>query len=326
MKKIAIIGAGFSGLVLAKKLQSFADVVVFEKARGVGGRMSSRYAENFTFDHGLPCFEVRSEEFYEFLQPFFHSGLVAQWSGQRLYVDQYGEIIINKDADNFFVACPNMNSLCKYWAQDVSLHLSTEVAPLSEPSAQPHELYDTHGNRLGCYDWVISTAPFCQTERLFFSNITSPIMTPPSIEACHVMLLATSLPWQESWVASIFDHPVWRAIYVNSTKPHRDRRFSCLALHTQPMWTSEHIETELPIVENILLKNLPDIIRLDTDSYDYTSVHRWRYARHHMPQPLSSYCDITTRLAATGDWLGDGDLESAWRQAKALVNNMQSLL
>lgn len=41
MKKIAIIGAGLSGITLAKKLSQKTDVHVFEKGRGIGGRMST---------------------------------------------------------------------------------------------------------------------------------------------------------------------------------------------------------------------------------------------------------------------------------------------
>jgi predicted NAD/FAD-dependent oxidoreductase len=37
MKRIAIIGAGFSGLTLAQVLSIKAEEVVFEKARGVCG-------------------------------------------------------------------------------------------------------------------------------------------------------------------------------------------------------------------------------------------------------------------------------------------------
>ena len=51
-KKIAIIGAGISGLTLAQKLKEYADVVIYEKSRGVGERMSTHYAEPFYFDHG----------------------------------------------------------------------------------------------------------------------------------------------------------------------------------------------------------------------------------------------------------------------------------
>ncbi|MFM8454377.1 MAG: NAD(P)-binding protein [Gammaproteobacteria bacterium] len=51
MKKIAIIGAGLSGITLAKKLSQKVDVHIFEKGRGIGGRMSTRYADPFVFDH-----------------------------------------------------------------------------------------------------------------------------------------------------------------------------------------------------------------------------------------------------------------------------------
>jgi renalase len=43
-KRIAIIGAGISGRTCAQNLKHQADVVVYEKARGVGARMSTRYA------------------------------------------------------------------------------------------------------------------------------------------------------------------------------------------------------------------------------------------------------------------------------------------
>ncbi len=62
-KKIAIIGAGISGLILAQRLKDHADIVVYEKARGVGGRMSTRYADPFYFDHGTQFFTARTDAF-----------------------------------------------------------------------------------------------------------------------------------------------------------------------------------------------------------------------------------------------------------------------
>ena len=50
MTKIAIIGAGLSGLSVAHLLKNHAEVTLFEKARGVSGRMSTRRAEPYFFD------------------------------------------------------------------------------------------------------------------------------------------------------------------------------------------------------------------------------------------------------------------------------------
>lgn len=41
-QKVAIIGAGISGVYAARELAKIADVTVFEKSRGFGGRMATR--------------------------------------------------------------------------------------------------------------------------------------------------------------------------------------------------------------------------------------------------------------------------------------------
>ena len=76
-KKVAIIGGGLSGLVLAKNLDDFSKVTVFEKSSGVAGRMATRLVEPFDFDHGAQFFTARSESFKNFLSDFlfFYLGL-----------------------------------------------------------------------------------------------------------------------------------------------------------------------------------------------------------------------------------------------------------
>jgi hypothetical protein len=44
MKRIAIIGAGLAGLTCGKALQQAGhDVVIFEKSRGIGGRLATLF-------------------------------------------------------------------------------------------------------------------------------------------------------------------------------------------------------------------------------------------------------------------------------------------
>ena len=54
----AVIGAGVSGLSVANELSNLKrEVVVFEKARGVGGRLATRRFLDSVFDHGAQAFE-----------------------------------------------------------------------------------------------------------------------------------------------------------------------------------------------------------------------------------------------------------------------------
>ena len=69
MNKIAIIGTGISGLTCAHYLKELADITLFEKARGVGGRISTRRADPFCFDHGAQYFTAQSKEFKTFIKP-----------------------------------------------------------------------------------------------------------------------------------------------------------------------------------------------------------------------------------------------------------------
>lgn len=75
---IAIIGAGMSGIIVAEKMQPYANVQIFEKARGVGGRMSTRYADDYQFDHGAKFFTARSDSFKDFLQPLIGKDIVRE--------------------------------------------------------------------------------------------------------------------------------------------------------------------------------------------------------------------------------------------------------
>ena len=53
MTQIAIIGAGIAGLACARKLaQAGVHAVVFDKGRGIGGRVATRRAGDLRFDHG----------------------------------------------------------------------------------------------------------------------------------------------------------------------------------------------------------------------------------------------------------------------------------
>lgn len=67
--RIAIIGSGLAGLTAARTLmQAGHEVTVFEKSRGVGGRMSTRQTEFGSFDHGAQYFTVRDDRFRTLMQ------------------------------------------------------------------------------------------------------------------------------------------------------------------------------------------------------------------------------------------------------------------
>ncbi|WP_321389722.1 FAD-dependent oxidoreductase [uncultured Desulfuromusa sp.] len=67
--KIAVIGAGLAGLTAAKQLHSAgAEVTVFDKSKGTGGRLSSRSFAVGWINHGAPYVSLESDQFSSFLK------------------------------------------------------------------------------------------------------------------------------------------------------------------------------------------------------------------------------------------------------------------
>ena len=53
---------------------------MFEKSAGFGGRLATRYADPFYYDHGAPYFKAETLDFQTFLQPLISAGILAQWN------------------------------------------------------------------------------------------------------------------------------------------------------------------------------------------------------------------------------------------------------
>jgi renalase len=82
MTCVAVFGAGLSGLVFADTLGDAAQIKLFDKSRGYGGRMATRRYAAFQFDHGAQFFTARSKSFESFLEPCLAAGVVARWDAR----------------------------------------------------------------------------------------------------------------------------------------------------------------------------------------------------------------------------------------------------
>ncbi len=114
--KVAIIGAGLAGLTAANILKDSVEITIFEKSRGVSGRMSTRYADPYYFDHGAQYFTAKSFEFKEFLKPMIDQGIIKNWQANFVEIKN-SEIINQKSWDNeykHYVGSPRMNAVAQY--------------------------------------------------------------------------------------------------------------------------------------------------------------------------------------------------------------------
>ena len=76
-KKIAVIGAGLAGITFACIMKDKFNVKIFEKSRGVGGRMSTRKVTPYIFDHGAQFFKIKTTECKKFFSQLFKKTLFS---------------------------------------------------------------------------------------------------------------------------------------------------------------------------------------------------------------------------------------------------------
>jgi renalase len=310
--KIAIIGAGISGITLANNLKEIAEVKIFEKSRGVGGRMSSRYSEKFSFDHGAQYFSARGREFQNFLQSFISSKDVLPWIGKVINIED------KKITDHFWfethlVACPNMNSLCKKMSQGLDITIGTEVATLTKKQ-DLWNLCDINNHDLGSFNLVISSAPPIQTKKLFgdYFNIKEIAMQP-----CFSMMLGFEKKWQNDWIfAKVKNNPI-KLIAINSSKPARNCDVTSIVIQTKKGWSLENIDSTSEDLQKILLENFTNLVGISSKEASYISLHRWLYA---LVDEVGGdiFFDQKNALAATGDWACDSRIEDVWIAANKL--------
>lgn len=313
---IAVIGAGLSGLVVANQLKDKANVTVFEKARGVGGRMATRYADPYQFDHGAQFFTVKTKAFQNFLEPYLASGTVQRWDAD--FVEFSGSHVTCKrkwDAGYpHYVAAPKMNALCKELSISVNVKLSCRITKI-EKYNDFWCLTDDAGHRHDGFDWLIITAPAAQAYDLLpdFIEEKESIKNIPMV-GCYSLMLgfeqAIDLPFE---AALVKDADIsW--ISVNSSKPGRPEGFALL-IHATNSWAEAHMEDAREDITAHLLTEASRVTGQDLSTACHVDLHRWRYANIDKQDGEMSICNHEHKLGICGDWFIQGRVEAAFTSA-----------
>ena len=325
MTRVAVIGAGISGLVAARQLQACSEVTVFEKSRGYGGRMASRYAGDFEFDHGAQFFTARSAEFQAFLEPLIAAGLIDCWHARFAELQRDTVTTTAQWNDDFphYVGAPRMNVIGKHLAKGLTVQQSTAVARLDRKADGWH-LADSDDKALGCFDWVVCALPAAQAAALVpAGSRLHRLADEAQMQACFALMLGFDRPLFLPWQAALVTAADISWISVNSSKPQRAERFTLVA-HSTNAYADTHLETQLSAVQDHLLGELSAVIGSDCQQASFCQLQRWRYANADKASGPACLVDAETQLAGCGDWFRHGRVEAAFLSGWELAAKLRS--
>jgi len=314
MKTIAIIGAGVSGLSCARRLNGAVNVHVFDKSRGVAGRMSTRYTDEFEFDHGAQYFTARHPDFRAEIITAIENGHAAPWIGRAFYKKALG-IEPDIGADRF-TAVPRMNSWAKALAAGLNVNLSTRISAINK-EGRLWTLSSEDGHEFRGYHGIVLAIPAPQAEALLspsFSKIKAVKQT--QMDACFALMLGFDDLPDLGWDSLRVENGPCAWIAMNSHKPER-AKLPAIMVHSAADWSNAHANDDRDDIAKVLLKAASEATDYDLSVAKYTALHRWLYASVSTAPNEGCLYDKALNLAVCGDWCLGGRVENAFLSGRA---------
>lgn len=327
MARIAIIGAGFAGLSLAHQLAKQHDIRIFERSDKAGGRMASRVADGFVFDHGAQFFTAKSPAFQQFLMPYLDQGALARWDAR--FAEFTGTTITSRrqwDAEfPHYVGVPDMNGLPKAMAEPLSIHYRCEIDALQRTESGYWQLFAGE-HCMGEFDWVISSLPARQSANLLSVHTDILAKLPEKLmRPCYALMLGFAKAQDFDWQAAHVKQADISWMSVNSSKPGRQMPFSMLVLATNA-WTNKNFSVPLDTAATHLLGEVERIADINRADIVHQDIKRWTYVNLPRQDAAKAYIDNRQQLAACGDWCIQGRVEAAFTSGQWLAKQLNARL
>ncbi|NTF34630.1 NAD(P)/FAD-dependent oxidoreductase [Rhizobium skierniewicense] len=320
-QRIGIIGAGVAGITLARSLSKIADVSIFEKSKGVGGRVATRRSEDAAFDHGAQYFTIRDDRFRNALEAACLAGSVQTWNGDLVYLGTHRDPTQSASKTPRYVGCPSMNALPKAMSEGLNVLLNVQISAIT---GEPGQWYLQIGDeREGPFDWLISTAPAPQSAALLPSRFEHhDALSLVKMNACFTLMVRPTHGLHIPFAAARVDDPVIDWICRNESKPDRPETPG-LVVNSNPVWADTNIDRPLDVVQADMIDAIRRYIPIE---YEAAVIHRWRYANVQRPVGKAFLLDRASQLAACGDWCIGGRVEAAFLSGAGLGDALQGII
>jgi renalase len=295
-----------AGAAAARRLSDAGmRVTIFDKSRGVGGRMATRRIGDLQFDHGAQYFTARGPDFTALVTEWIAHGHAAAWTGEE------------------YVGVPGMTGPARALAAGLDVTTACTVSRLRRDDSGWTLLSDAgplDNAANGHFTAVILAMPAPQaavlaaTAGIGFAGLDAVRYAP-----CWTLMLGFDGGSGITAPARRLDDPAIAWVARNDSKPGRARSGDTVVIHASPAWSRRHLELAPDEAAARLLAQA-GIVAGMTVAPTLVIAHRWRYARVEATAATPCTWDAGARIGACGDWGLGPRVEAAFDSGRALAD------
>ena len=321
MKNVAVIGAGITGITLANLLQKKVNLTVYEKSRGVGGRMATRRAEPYQFNHGAQYFKIENKAFKDFLYPLIKNKIIKPWEAKHIEIFNK-EVIKRVNINNkiYYTAETKMNSVVKCLINNsFSTKLLCKIMKIKKENNKWF-IIDSDKVAYGPYDWIFVTIPPHQAIEILNNNFKFlEIIKKIKMRSCYSLMLGFTKINQFNFDTALFLDEDVKWLSINK-KYHEKKEYCNLLINSSYDFAEKNINGLKDKIANYLIKQVSNIFNCELNNYEHKALHFWKYAMSENSNNLGSLIDENLKVTVCGDWCMNGKVEGGFLSAQDAVS------
>lgn len=298
--KIAIIGAGFSGCNLYNNLkQKYKDITIFEKSRGAGGRLSTKYIEDKFIDYGA-------------------SSLIPITDDLKFFCLDLAKNSVLKAKYDEFIPKTGINEICKFLIDEKNLLTNTKITKVVN-SANKWTLEDENHNIYEDFDLLFITIPAPQIlqMKIELPDNFKEKLSFIKYDSIFSLILHSNenLKLNEN---KLYENPDIKDI-INNSKKYLYKDFSSYVIHSSKEFANCVNEKSKEEICDIFLDNFDD----DTKELieEFTIIpHLWKYAFAKTSLDMPYFLNEEKNLGICGDYFSHNNLEASLLSSELLGN------
>ncbi len=312
-KKIVIIGSGVSGLLCGKRLTAAGhSVLLIDKGRNVGGRLSTRKTDGAIFHHGASS-----------LPDFYKHKDLPEFGIETLKRAEKVKVIQRKG--DLFEPINSVSHFVSFFADRLNIQEGCEATSLNLQNKTIDVTYRNGNRNKISYDLLVISIPPNQAKTLVnnqihgFDNCLCEVEMRSSAAALFSFDLDPELIKETHFSNEKIQ------IQVENNRFKCEQQLFCLTVHTKEPFAKKVVNNDKNKIKEILLKEVSNALPISLPKPTYEAGHRWLYGftERSLGKPYLFYKKESVGIC--GDWCSGSTILDAASSGIKLAEQILNL-